>query len=79
MQVNVAEAKRDISKIIQLIKSGQETQIDIAWYGEPVASVVPFRKPDTKKRIGIAKGVITIPGNLDRYDIVIEQEFEDYL
>ena len=37
MQVNILEAKTELSKLIRLIETGREDQIIIARYGKPVA------------------------------------------
>jgi len=44
MQVNVHEAKSQLSRLLELVEEG-ETVI-IAWHGEPVAELVPARRKD---------------------------------
>lgn len=56
-QVNVLEAKNNLSKLLRELELGQEEDIVIARNGTPVARLVPYEKPTQKKRIGVAKGV----------------------
>ena len=55
MQVNVLEAKADLSKLIRILESGREKVITVARNGKPVVS----------KRIGIAKGKFKAPDDFD--------------
>lgn len=65
MQVNVFEAKTDLSKLIRLVESGREASITVARNGKPVAKIVPYENKPTSKRIGIAKGKFVVPDNFD--------------
>ena len=42
MQVNILEAKTELSKLIRLIETGREDQIIIARYGKPVAKMTVY-------------------------------------
>ena len=55
MQVNMFEAKSDLSKLIRMLESGEEQEIVVARNGEPVAKLLPLGKRDAQKRIGIGK------------------------
>ncbi len=55
--VNVHEAKTHLSKLLERVRLGEE--IVIAKAGEPVARLVPARRP-RKRRPGSAKGKIVI-------------------
>jgi antitoxin (DNA-binding transcriptional repressor) of toxin-antitoxin stability system len=55
-QVNIHEAKTQLSKIIS---SGEE--IIIARYGEPVARLVPIRPPAASRISGSARGKFKVP------------------
>ena len=61
MQVNILEAKTELSKLIRLIETGKEEQI-IAKYGKPVAKMTVYNAP-ISKRIGIAKGKLKVSGD----------------
>jgi prevent-host-death family protein len=55
-QVNMLEAKTNLSKLVEAVETGKETEIVLARNGKPVARIVPLRQPDVSKRLGIAEG-----------------------
>jgi len=65
MQVNVLEAKTDLSKLIRLIESNREDEIRIARNGRPVVKMTAIEKKPVSRRIGIAKGKFTMPDDFD--------------
>jgi prevent-host-death family protein len=72
--INVHEAKTRLSKLLQAIEDGEETEITIARNGRPIAMLVPIpaKRP---VRFGLAKGKFTIPDNIDRDNAYIERLF----
>ena len=52
--VNVLEAKNKLSKLLERIESGAETEIVIARHGRPVARLVPLEPQPAGRRIGVA-------------------------
>lgn len=66
MQVNILEAKTELSKLIRLIETGKEDQIIIARYGRPVVKMTVYHDTPASKRIGIAKGRLKSPDDLDQ-------------
>lgn len=76
MQVNILEAKTELSKLIRLIETGKEDQIIIARYGKPVAKMTVYHDTPVSKRIGIAKGKLKSPDDLDKDNEEIAQLFE---
>ena len=73
MQVNILEAKTELSKLIRLIETGKEDQIIIARYGKPVAKMTVYNDTPVSKRIGIAKGKLKSPEDLDQHkDEIVE-------
>ena len=54
MEVNIYEAKTNLSKLIQNLEDNIEQEIIIARNGKPVAKLVPISK-NVSRRIGIAK------------------------
>jgi antitoxin (DNA-binding transcriptional repressor) of toxin-antitoxin stability system len=54
--VNMLEAKSTLSRLVEAIESGEETEIIIARNGKPAARLVPLVSTATGKRIGVAKG-----------------------
>ncbi len=75
MQVNILEAKTELSKLIRLIETGKEDQIIIARYGKPVAKMTIYNDTPVSKRIGIAKGKLKSPEDLDQHNDEIVELF----
>ena len=65
MQVSVREAKADLSKLIRLVESKTEDEIQIAKNGRPVVKMVLIKPIPASKRIGIAEGKFIVPDDLD--------------
>jgi len=57
--VNMLDAKTSLSRLVEAIESGAETEIIIARNGRPAARLVPLASAATGKRIGVAKGKFT--------------------
>lgn len=79
MQVSILEAKTNLSNLIRLIETGREDLIIIARYGKPVAKMVVYNDTPVSKRIGVAKGKLKSPVDLDRYNDEIATMFEGAL
>ena len=63
-QVNVHEAKTQLSKLLAEVEKGGE--IVVARNGRPVAKLIPFPKPAKKRlRVGNWKGRIWISPDFD--------------
>lgn len=65
--INLFQAKTHLSKLIDQIASGEETEFIIARNGKPVARVVPILPIDPSHRIGLAKGEFVVPEDIDQY------------
>ncbi len=68
MQVNILEAKTNLSNLVRLIETGKEETIIIARYGKPVVKMVLYKDVPAEKRIGVAKGKLKSPDDLDKYN-----------
>ncbi len=79
MQVNILEAKTNLSNLVRLVETGQEERIIIARYGKPVVKIVQYNDVSVSKRIGVAKGRLKSPENLDKYNDEIAKMFGDTL
>ncbi|HCT89932.1 MAG TPA: hypothetical protein DF613_00900 [Lachnospiraceae bacterium] len=75
MQVNILEAKTEFSKLVKLIETGKEDSIIIARYGKPVVKMTVYNDVPISKRIGIAKGKLKSPDDLDKYNDEIAELF----
>ena len=63
LQVNVHEAKTNLSKLIQKVVDGEE--VIIAKGNQPVVKMVLVDKLKPKRRLGTAKGMIKISDDFD--------------
>lgn len=78
-QVNMLEAKTQLSKLVEAVESGKEREIVLARNGKPVARIVPVEP--RSRRLGIAAGKF---GKLDEkwfeefqaLDVPIREAFE---
>lgn len=75
MQVNILEAKTRLSSLVRMIETGEEEQVTIARYGKPVVKMIVYNEKPVSKRIGIAKGKLKTPVDLDRDNAEIEAMF----
>ena len=75
MQVNTLEAKTNLSNLIRLIETGQESVIVIARYGKPVVKMTAYQEKPVSRRIGVAKGKLKTPENLDKHNDEIAELF----
>ncbi len=67
-QVNMLDAKTHLSRLIADIESHREDEVIVARNGRPVARLVAFETPPdgaADRRIGSARGVLTIPDDID--------------
>lgn len=74
-QVNIFEAKTDLSKLLALLEKKEENEIIIARNGKPVAKIILWEQAPVERRIGIAKGFFTVPVNIDEDNGLIERLF----
>ena len=73
-QVNIHDAKSNLSRLVSAIKTGVESEIVIAQNGVPAARLVPM-PPKPKIRWGLAKGKYIIPDDIDALNPEIEKLF----
>lgn len=58
-QVNIHEAKTELSKLVERAEAGEE--IVIARGGKPAARLVPLTKVRGRRRLGLLNGKFRIP------------------
>jgi prevent-host-death family protein len=73
--VNMLEAKSNLSRLVEAVESGTESEIIIARNGKPAAKLVPLTSPPAGPRIGIAKGRFIVPDDIDIDNEAIEKLF----
>jgi prevent-host-death family protein len=74
--VNMLEAKTHLSKLVDSLESGRETEIIIARHGRPAARLVPLQPVSGGKRIGLAEGKWIIPDDIDQDNDSIADLFD---
>lgn len=72
--VNMLDAKTNLSRLVEAVESGDESEILIARNGKPVARLTAV-KLDVSKRIGVAKGRFEVPDDIDLYNDEIAELF----
>jgi prevent-host-death family protein len=72
--VNVHEAKTNFSKLLVEVQAGREVVITKA--GRPVAKLVPFTAPATRRVPGGWEGRLAIGPGFDDVDAAIASDFE---
>jgi prevent-host-death family protein len=72
--VSLFDAKTHLSRLIDQIASGAESEIVISRNGKPVARVVPI-ETDTSRRIGLAKGEFEVPDDIDAHNAEVAALF----
>ena len=74
MQVNMHEAKSQLSRLGELAWRGEE--IVIAKAGKPYLDLVPHREPRGERKLGLQKGQIWIAPDFDETPKEVIDEFE---
>ncbi|MCF6208227.1 MAG: type II toxin-antitoxin system Phd/YefM family antitoxin [Ghiorsea sp.] len=62
-QINIHEAKTNLSKLIQEALNGEE--VIIAKGNKPVVKLVPLQQVKKERKLGLAKGKITMSDDFD--------------
>ena len=75
IQVNMLEAKTDLSKLVKLLESKQEEVIYLARNGKAVVQMTLIPKKPASKRIGVAEGKFKVPDEFDKWDTEVEDMF----
>jgi prevent-host-death family protein len=75
MEVNIHEAKTQLSRLLKKVEEGEE--ITIARAGVPVAKLIAVVPEKKKRPLGIARGQIWISPDFDAPDPELEKLFYD--
>ncbi len=78
-QINMLEAKTDLSKWVKKLENKEEDVVILARAGKPIAQITLIPQKPVRKRIGVAKGKFTIPDEFDKWDSEIADMFGDKL
>ncbi len=71
MQVNMLEAKSNLSRLVDFIEQGKEGEIIIARNGRPAARLVAIPDVPLGRRLGVAKDLFDVPDNIDAHNAEI--------
>ena len=63
IQVNVHEAKTNLSRLLIRVSCGEE--VLIAKSGNPIARLIPYNKPKSQRKPGLDTGLVKIIGDFD--------------
>lgn len=74
-QVNMLEAKTDLSKLVRMLETKQEEVIYLARNGTAIVQMTLIPKKPANKRIGVAEGKFKVPDDFDIWDKEIEEMF----
>ena len=74
--VNMLEEKSTLSRLVEAIEAGRESEIIIARNGRPVARLVPIDSTPVGKRLGVAKGLFEVPDDIDAHNDEVAQLFQ---
>lgn len=66
--VNMLEAKSNLSRLVDAVESGAEQEIVIARNGRPAARLVAMSARPPAARVGVAKGLIEVPDDIDAHN-----------
>jgi prevent-host-death family protein len=71
--VNMLEAKSNLSRLVEAVESGAETEVVIARNGRPAARLVAVRPPRQGRRLGVAKGKFKVPDDIDADNAIVAE------
>lgn len=75
MHTNMLEAKSSLSRLVEAVETGRESEVVIARNGRPVARLVPMGRPAGAQRIGVARGKLTVADTIDADNAEVEKLF----
>lgn len=79
VQVNMLEAKTDLSKLVRQLECHEQDIVYIARNGQPVVQMQLIDIPLKNERVGVAKGKLSLPKEFDEWDDEVAEMFGDTL
>ena len=73
--VNMLKAKSNLSRLVDAVESGAEQEVVIARNGRPAARLVAMSARLPAARIGVAKGLIEVPDDIDAHNDEVAKQF----
>ncbi|MFZ4803978.1 MAG: type II toxin-antitoxin system Phd/YefM family antitoxin [Synechococcus lacustris] len=74
--VNMLEAKTHLSRLVEAIETGAESEVVIARNGRPVARLTSLEPAQRPRRLGVARGQFVPPESIDSANPLIAELFE---
>jgi antitoxin (DNA-binding transcriptional repressor) of toxin-antitoxin stability system len=74
-QVNMLEAKTELSRLVKLLETKQEDVIYLARNGTAIAQLTLIQPQTKHQRIGVAQGKFQVPDAFDDWDAQVETLF----
>ena len=74
-QVNMLEAKTDLSKLVKLLETKQEDVIYLARNGTAVVQMTLIPQKPVGKSIGVAEGKFKVPDEFEAWDKEVEEKY----
>jgi prevent-host-death family protein len=74
--VNMLEAKTHLSRLVEAIETGAESEVVIARNGRPVARLTSLESAQRPRRLGVASGQFQAPDSIDAANPLIAELFE---
>ena len=74
--VNRLEAKTQLSRLVEAIELGQDTEVVSARNGRPVARLTGLEPRRRPRRLGVAKGLFVAPASMDAANPLLVELFE---
>lgn len=74
--VNMLEAKSSLSRLVDLVERGLQSEIIIARNGRPAARLVPVLAQGGGLRLGVAEGRFVAPASIDKSDAKMAKLFK---
>ena len=75
MQVDILEAKRNLSSLMEILETGEDDTVIITRNEMPVVKMTLYHDTPVSKIVGVAKGRLKMPVDLDRDNTEIKAMF----
>lgn len=75
MQIDIDDGKKNLGHLLNLLETGQEEDIFLTQQGNPIIKMSRICSVSAAKRFGIAKGMLEVPDDLDKYNDEIAEIF----
>ena len=70
-QINIFQAKTELSRLISSLENKEQNQIIIARNGIPVAVLLPYEAAKKKIKLGMFNGKYQLPEDIDECNDVV--------